>query len=188
VSQYIDTQQTSYGGSTGLSTPQRWEIAVGIIIAAALAIAAFAYVNRTESPVAEPVAQPAAQSYAGVDDLATSTAVPAQSHAGVDDLATRSAVPAQSYAGVDDLATRFTVSEAIRYAGADDLATRFTVSEAIRYAGVDDLATRSSVVGASGIVEQSVLDAFELRSGAVSPAVVGTTGPRYAGSDDLATR
>ncbi len=223
------------------------------------------------------------QSYAGVDDLATRSAVPAQSYAGVDDLATRftvseairfagsddlatqssvvgasgiveqsildafeelsgavsSAVPAQSYAGVDDLATRFTVSEAIRYATSDDLATRFTASEAIRYAGADDLATRSAAgssgavthsaldpfetqtaspqtraaVGATGLspqeieqlrgeamveyftaqsassaVAHSALDPFEERSGAVSPAVVGTTGPRYAGSDDLSAR
>lgn len=119
MSQYIDTQQTPYGGSTGLSTRQRWEIAVGIIIAAALAVAAFAYVNRTESPVVEQVAQPVAQSYAA----------------------------------------------------GDDLATRFTVSEAIRFAGADDLATRSSAVGASGIVEQSILDALEERSGAGSSAV-----------------
>ncbi len=169
MSQYTDTQQTPYGGFTGLSTRQRWEIAVGIIIAAALAVAAFAYVNRTESPVVEQVAQPVAQTYAGVDDLATRLAVPAQSFAGTDDLATRSAVPVQSFAGSDDSATRTVVVEAQSYAGADDLATRLAA-------------------GSSGAVAHSALDPFEERSGAVSPALVGTSGSRYAESDDLAVR
>lgn len=87
MSHYIDTPQASCGGSTGLSTRQRWEIAVGVIVAVALGIAAFAFVNSTESPVAEQAVQPVAQSYAGPDDLATR--LTGQSYAASDDLATR---------------------------------------------------------------------------------------------------
>lgn len=126
MSHFIDTQQAPYGSSADLSTRQRWEIAVGIIIAAALAVAAFAFVNRTESPVVEQVAQPLAQSHAAGDDLATRFTVSEAIH----------------NAGADDLASRFTVSEAIRYAGADDLATRPVVVEAQSSAGSDDMATR----------------------------------------------
>jgi hypothetical protein len=71
VSHYIDTPQASYGGSTGLSNRQRWEIFAGTIVAIALGIAAIAFVNRADSPVVEPAAQTVAQSYAGSDDLAT---------------------------------------------------------------------------------------------------------------------
>ena len=178
VSHYIDTPQTSYGGSTGLSPRQRWEIVLGIVVAAVLAVAAFAYVNRADSPVVEQAAQPVAESYAATDDLATRSAAPAQSLAGTDDLATRSAVPAQSFAGTDDLATRTVVAAAPSYAGSDDLATRpvaIPSPEVMPLAGSDDVATRPVVVEAQGFA-------------GVDDLATRLTGPRYSGSDDLAAR
>ena len=64
MSHYVDTPEASYGGSPGFSTRQRWEIVIGIVVVTALAIAAFIFVNRVESPVVEPAARPVAQSYA----------------------------------------------------------------------------------------------------------------------------
>ena len=140
------------------------------------------------SPAAVGTSGTVAQSYAGADDLATRSAAGssgAVTHSALDPFEEQSGAVspaavgtsgavAQSYAGVDDLATRLMASEAIRYTGVDESATQFMASEAIRYAGAGDLATRSTVE-AGEIVEQSILDAIEERSGAVLSATAAET-------------
>ncbi len=69
MSHYIDTTHPPHGGLGRLSVRRRWEIVIGIVVAVALGVAALAFVNNTESPVADPIIPSAVGAAVGSSSL-----------------------------------------------------------------------------------------------------------------------
>jgi len=84
MSTYTETTQASYRHAAGLPTGQRWQILVGVSVAVILAVATVIFVNESDPPVVEHPVQPVVQSYAGADDLATRSELPAVGFAELD--------------------------------------------------------------------------------------------------------